>query len=99
MSRHISIFFVIIFGLFIVTPTVVTAIKSTIDISYVYSVTEEEQSNSERTIAENHTKILTKQLSWALGFLEFSESNQNTYYNKIWKPVYFDLLSPPPEHA
>ena len=89
----------IIFGLFIVTPTVVTIIKSTVDISYVYSATEEEQSNGERNIAENHTKIMTKQLSWALGVLEFSENNFNIYYNKSWASVYFDLLYPPPEHA
>lgn len=98
--KLLSLFFVILFGLFIATPTVVMLIKSNSDLSVVYNVTEEEQNNNEeRSIAENHSKILNKHLSFSLGFLEFSKTDISIYYNKSWAPVYFELTSPPPELA
>lgn len=81
------------------TPTVVTVIKNSIDISYVYSVNEEEKNNSEeRTFSEKHTKFINKYLTLSLGLMEFSESNFSTLLNKHWSTVYFELNSPPPEY-
>ncbi len=97
--KNICSFFIIIFSLFLVTPTVVTLIKNSIDISYVYTVNEEEQNNTEeRTFSEKHTKFINKYLTLSLGLMEFPESNFSTVFHNNWSPVYFDLNSPPPEY-
>ena len=46
-KNKIAVFFSILFLAFIIVPTVITLVDSSVDISYVYSNSEEESSNNQ----------------------------------------------------
>lgn len=95
MAKQISIFFISVFLAFIATPTVVTMIENCADVSLVYTLAEEE--SSERTLAENHSKILNKYF-YAFGkWIEFPQKSFVDFHFLNWDTIYFDTISPPPE--
>ncbi len=97
--QPISVFFLIVFSAFLMTPSLVTVLKNNADISYIFNAVEEEQNNSERKLLESQTKILNNFFSITFLLPELISSNPiNTYYMD-WANINTDTFSPPPEHA
>lgn len=94
-KKVVSIFLSIVFLLFIVTPTVIMMVDDTIDISIIYSTSEEEERGHEKQIDK---EILFSNLKINESDLVFnsSENNLGYYYKKYVKP-HLNLISPPPQ--
>lgn len=84
---------------FIATPTFVAYFDNTIDLSYVYSTTEEEQNGDERTFGEKHNKLINTFQSISLEFIKLNRKNAFSSQNLKLNAIYFELHSPPPEHT
>ncbi len=92
-----SIFFLVIFTTFLVTPSVVTYLDGGIDVSWFFNMNEEEKTDTPKLDKEkqqHHEKTLLPEA--------FSENvlNKNTLINtrNHWTTIYFENDSPPPEH-
>lgn len=96
MSRKsVSIFFSVLFLLFIVTPSVIVMVDDTVDISIVFSNSEEEEKGNEKHL---DIEVLFSKLKTSDSDFTFavSENNLEYYYKKYPKP-HLNLISPPPE--
>ncbi|TXE13233.1 hypothetical protein FUA26_03335 [Seonamhaeicola algicola] len=83
------------FVVFLTTPTIVTLIDSSIDISMYYTSAEEEEKGNEKT--KNCEKLFFENphIESAFSLIE-SEDNLGYYIKKYPKP-HLNLISPPPE--
>ncbi|PKP25480.1 MAG: hypothetical protein CVU03_07695 [Bacteroidetes bacterium HGW-Bacteroidetes-2] len=97
--QSISVFLVYIFLAYLITPTFVTVLKNTADVSFVFSVSEEEQSSSERKLVENHHKILTNLMNSTLDFVLLPMAKFSKFFNESLTCIYLNTFSPPPELA
>lgn len=97
MRQLVSIFFILLFGAFLATPTLVVFFDNAPDLSYVHSSTEEEKTNPERIIDESENTHNKKIYSF--------DSNLNGLHTKHileapepnWSSIYFEINHPPPE--
>lgn len=97
MTKNITaIFFLIVFAFLISAPTVILAIDDTTDISYFYSITEEEENNTSKKMSE--LDVLASDSMIGLESLYFSNSNNSLHYRfKTYPKPHLNLISPPPE--
>lgn len=97
MSKSLlSIFFLTVFAFLIAAPTIIVAIDNTTDISYFYSITEEEEHNSIKKITE--LEVLASENAMGLESLFFSNKNSDLQYAfKRYKKPYLHSTSQPPE--
>ncbi|MBR9845239.1 MAG: hypothetical protein GYB35_03600 [Algicola sp.] len=97
MNKNITaIFFLIVFAFLISAPTVILAIDDTTDISYFYSITEEEENNTSKKMSE--LDVLASDNMIGLESLYFSNSNNGLHYRfKTYPKPHLNLISPPPE--
>ncbi|PWK20447.1 hypothetical protein [Xanthomarina spongicola] len=94
-KKVVSIFLSVVFILFIVTPTVIMIVDDTIDISIVYSTSEEEERGHEKQIDK---EILFSNLkSNESDFVFNSTENSVGYCNKKYAKPHLNLISPPPQ--
>lgn len=84
---------------FIATPTFVAYFDNTIDLSYVYSTTEEEQNGDERTFGEKHNKLINSIQFISLDLIKLNKKSSFNSHEFKLNSVYFELHSPPPEHT
>lgn len=86
-----AILFLVIFASFLVAPTVVTFMDHQVDVSYVFSLAEEENKKSKEVelYAELRNNIFSALDIFKRTFIE--------YGNLTIKPVYLNLISPPPK--
>jgi len=99
MREFYSIFFLLIFTGFLSTPTFVACFDNAVDLSYIFSTTEEEQNSDERNFADKSPKLISKFFSFNFNFIEFLGNTTPDIHLNNWKTVYFELHSPPPEQA
>jgi len=95
-KKLVSIFLSVIFLLFIVTPTIIIMVDDSIDISIVFSTSEEEEKGNEKHL---DIEVLFSKLKANDSDLDLAvnENNLEYCYKKYPKP-HLNLLSPPPEH-
>ncbi|WP_237275798.1 hypothetical protein [Tenacibaculum ovolyticum] len=96
MSKKVkAIFFSIAFLLFITAPTIITVVDSTIDVSVIFSISEEEEKNNEEglNIQIYFTPIILNQSQL---FLTKIENNLEFFVKNYTKP-HLNIISPPPD--
>jgi len=92
MYRNItSIFFIVLFLAFITAPAVIIIVDDSVDISYFYSITEEEEKGGKIEVLLNKDSI--NQSDFALPNKAINEG----YYFKKYRKPHLNLISPPPE--
>jgi len=96
MSKSIgSIFFTLIFVAFLMAPTIIRMIDDSIDISVVYTTSEEEKGGEKIKDIE----VLFFELNHSLDEEVLSLSNGTShYYFKNYLKPHLNLISPPPEY-
>lgn len=96
LKQRVSIVFGIIFVAFLVTPTIISIIDDSIDISVFYTSTEEEDKGFEKDKID--FIYLDNSFNQTDFCLKNSEDNL-TYYSKKYSKPYLNLLLPPPQHT
>jgi len=99
MRQLASIFFSLLFLVFLATPTYVDFFDDSIDISYIHTSTENEKNNSERVIGEIENKLFEKLISYNFCPNILSKKHVLGLSKSIWETLYYDINSPPPEIA
>lgn len=91
LNKAISIFFTILFLGLISAPSIIVAIDDSIDISILYSLSEEEEEtkNLEVIVSENNED--TRSLVYSMKF------ENSGYHFKNYPKPHFNLISPPPD--
>lgn len=91
----VSSLFLILFLAFISAPTIIHTIDDTIDISFFYSLSEEEE-RGHQTV--KNFEIITSDFNQSdLIFASKSKSNTIGYQYKTYPKPHLNLVSPPPE--
>jgi len=95
--KKIAAIFLVMFSLFVFTPTITVLINSEVDVSMFYSVVEEEEEN-----AENHKptkeQFIRKTHDLGLYMILSNKENQLGYHReKDYAFVLRDQFCPPPE--
>ncbi|MDD7884771.1 hypothetical protein [Flavivirga sp. 57AJ16] len=98
MSRNIiSICFSIIFMLFLTTPTITAILDDSIDISFFFSLSEEEEKGGKKN---KNVEVLFFDLHVnELDFASNETENDLEYYFKKYPKPHLNLISPPPDYA
>ncbi|MCB0383544.1 MAG: hypothetical protein KDD05_09705 [Psychroserpens sp.] len=92
----VSVFFLTVFAFLIAAPTIIVAIDKTADITYFYSITEEEEHNSIKKITRLET--LNSESIMDLESLFFSNKSSDLHYAfKRYTKPYLHSISQPPE--
>ena len=94
-NKVLSIFLSVVFLLFITAPTIISMVDDTIDVSIIFSASEEEDIANE-ILLELDVLFLN---GMANQFdLDFSSKRNNLmYYFKEYPKPHQNLISPPPE--
>jgi hypothetical protein len=94
-KNKIAVFFSILFLTFIIAPTVISLVDSSVDISFIYSNSEEESSNKQ---VEKVKIILSPFNINNLVFSSTIKVSALAHTNKNYTKPYLNLVFPPPEH-
>lgn len=95
--RFIASFFIVLFLAFLVTPSIVTYVDESVDVSLAFTANEEE--NSPKTeIAFEYLFQIDNRYTFSLHFLQ-EQTAFNHFYKEGNKLIYLDILSPPPKQA
>ncbi len=93
-------FFISVFLAFLATPTVVTLIERDADVSYVFSLAEEEENHKgEKEGSSNINWKLVPKTFNDFTFFDQTKISFNFFYLLGTSSVYSKLVSPPPELA
>lgn len=97
MSKNIlAIFFSMVLAFLVIAPTIIVAIDNSEDISYFYSITEEEENNTCKKLSE--LNVLSSENSIDFESLFFSKTGNSLQYTfKTYPKPHLNLTSPPPE--
>ncbi|WP_347373565.1 hypothetical protein [Aequorivita sp. Q41] len=96
--RLSSIFLLIVFTSFLVTPAIITISGNQADVSTFFSMNEEENSvKLPKLVSEYQVNDLKSSLA-AIQFLK-QQKNNFQYYLNNYKMVFLDVVSPPPKLA
>ena len=91
MAKHkITIFFIVLFMLFITAPSIILVIDDSADVSRFYSISEEEEIG--------HTKLLV--ISDYMSSDEMTSSSSTLshfYFSKEYSKPHLNIIFPPPE--
>jgi len=92
-KKIISLFLSIIFLGLITAPSIIAVLDENVDISILYSVSEEEEENKNlkivvSTVKENTETLTLKEDNLTLGYLF-----------KVYSNPHLNLISPPPEQT
>ncbi|WP_422091054.1 hypothetical protein [Tenacibaculum ovolyticum] len=96
MSKKVkAIFFSVAFLLFITAPTIIMVVDNTIDVSVIFSISEEEEKNNEEglNIQIYFNPIILNQSQL---FLTTTENNLVYFFREYTKP-HLNIISPPPD--
>ncbi len=91
-----SSFFLLLFLGFIVAPTVIHTIDNSIDISFFYSITEEEE-RGHQTVKNFEVIVSDLNLTEFFCVTKVTSNTIGYEFKKYPKP-HLNLISPPPEH-
>ena len=95
MKKKIAIVFTIIFTLFIVSPTVLSVVEDSFDISILFNVGEEE--NNQKEISKNFDLKISEIKKPVSLFNSLKKRNSLNYRLKKYTDIYQDNTYPPPE--
>ncbi|WP_084399534.1 hypothetical protein [Pseudotamlana agarivorans] len=96
MSRHfVSIVLSVIFLGFITAPTIIQLVDESVDISFFYSYTEEEEKGPTKNV--NKEIVVLGDSNNESGFLFSSNENNMGYVFKNYAKPPINLVSPPPD--
>lgn len=95
--RLIASFFIVLFLAFIATPSIVTYIDRSVDVSMAFTANEEENSPKTEIALEYLFHIDNRNIT-SLHFLQ-EQTAFNHFYKEGYRLVYLDILSPPPKQA
>ena len=96
--RLISIFLLIVFTSFLVTPAVISICGEQADISSYFSMNEEENSlKLPKLMSEYHVNVSNSSLATIL--LLKKQKDKFQYYLNNYKMVFLEVVSPPPKLA
>ena len=95
MSRnYISIFFSVLFLLFLTAPTIISMIDKTADVSIFYASAEEEKGKE----THKDIELVFSELSEGENLFSNDDANNGLeYYFKSYPKPHLNLISPPPE--
>jgi len=97
-KKILSCFFLIIFGAFLIAPSVIKVIESNADIAFFFNVAEEEKTdNASNQLKEVKELPYHKSSEMAMASLEQKRSEYHFYILHNYDMV-IDVISPPPEH-
>lgn len=96
--RLTSIFLLIVFTSFLVTPAVISISGHQVDISSYFSMNEEENSVKVPKLMSEFQVNDSKSNLAAIQFLK-KQKNKFQYYLNNYKIVFLDVVSPPPKLA
>lgn len=99
--KKVAIVFLVLFSLFIFTPTIVSMVKSQVDVSVFYSVVEEEENTESKENSKTAKEMFVKRLqNWDAAISFSSEkSNIDFHREKRYAFVMADQFCPPPEFS
>ena len=95
MKKKIAIVFTIIFTLFIVSPTVLSVVEDSFDISILFNVGEEE--NNQKEISKNFDLKSSEIKKTDSLFNSLKKRNSLNYRLKKYTDIYQENTYPPPE--
>jgi hypothetical protein len=97
MKQKLSaIFFLLIFLALITAPTFVMVIDDSIDISCLYSISEEEEEKGHEVTKEG--KVFYYESMQMIDYIKgFDKKKQHVYFSKKYPKPHLNLISPPPE--
>lgn len=94
--NRIAFFFFFIFTGFIISPTIITYIDQSVDISVAYTANEEENSVKNNVLLEFTVQDQSK-ADLGSQFL-LAKSSIEHYYQMAGEIVFLEITSPPPRH-
>lgn len=94
-KNKIAVFFSIVFLSFIIAPAVITMIDSSVDITFIYSNSEEEPGNQK---GEKEKIVLSPLKINEFIFSSTKKVSALTHTNKNYTKPYLNLVFPPPEN-
>ena len=95
MKKKIAIVFTIIFTLFIVSPTILSVVEDSFDISILFNVGEEE--NNQNEISKNFDLKISEIKKTDSLFNSLKKRNSLNYRLKKYTDIYQKNTYPPPE--
>jgi hypothetical protein len=95
MKKRIAIVFTIIFTLFIVSPTILSVVEDSFDISILFNVGEEE--NNQKEISKNFDLKSSEIKKTDSLFNSLKKRNLLNYRLKKYTDIYQKNTYPPPE--
>ena len=93
-----SIFFLVIFTSFLLTPVCIQILNKDVDVITFFSMTEEENHDKNKTDNQIKTNV-EKDSGLEKSSYFFLSALINSRYLSSWDNIYFDTTSPPPEHT
>ena len=95
--KTIAVSLLVLFGMFIITPTIVTIVEKNADVSLFYSATEEESKETIKVIDDRLIKSMYE-TSFALSSALY-ENSTTGYVENLHNSFRADKFCPPPEMA
>lgn len=97
LKKSISLFFVLLFALFISAPTVISVLEKKFDTSVFFSLNEEENKSNE-TVKIFETKLFVSD-KYSFAILNFEKEKSYNSYLKNYTASPIECSSPPPEQV
>lgn len=82
---------------FLATPTIISVIDSSIDISLVFNINEEESSSKNQINMEYRLEETASNYE-SIHFLQ-EQKNPGHFYTEAYPIIFLDVISPPPKQA
>lgn len=93
----IAVFFVSLFMVMIITPSVVTLLDLDYDIAVLIDSSEEEEKEGKESAKDKDVKILQVFKNGNRDIDSYLSAHPR-FYSNTYKSNYLELISPPPEH-
>ena len=94
-KNSIAILLTVLFMAIVIAPTIIVAIDDSIDVSFLYQCTEEEEKESEKN--KNFELVFFENKNDSKSDLKSKEELQLTYRFKNYPKPHLNLIFPPPE--
>jgi len=95
-KSFLAIFFSIMFLSLVMAPTLIMAIDHSIDISYIYDLSEEEEEKGKENTKEFEKFITDFDIEMA-SFITLDKNEKLEYTFKTYQKPHLNFISPPPE--
>lgn len=95
-AKNYSLFFLFIFSIFLITPSVLKIIENDIDISYFFDISEEEKKDKGEEASDPFIVTINRDYEYS----NFLFKNQDLFFieNNFYRSIIIDQNYPPPEY-